>query len=178
MPRYDAKSRCSGPDAPVFRWYGSPGCQVGDDVETAVDVLFDAISPPGRLWNPYAKSIVRAEFRKRIEKAERGELQPVDEVKPVDVSHPPPLYEIRWQDIAVTTRESDGTQSFGEALVRMYHSEPTSRTGHFVGHHAHEKDVTVADVNAAQQLEIAKAIVHYKAGESSKWGIAAESPPV
>ncbi|MEV7608621.1 hypothetical protein AB0N61_03970 [Microbacterium sp. NPDC089320] len=118
--------------------------------------------------------MVRAEFKKRLEKAQRGELEPVDEVKPVDVLNPPPLYEIRWQDIAVTDRLDDGTQRFGKVVVRLYHSEPVARPGHFVGHHAHEKDVDAADVYAAQDAEIDVAIGWYNHGADDFWGIASD----
>lgn len=172
VTRYDQSSRCSGPGAPTFRWYGNPQCAVGNDVETAVAALVAAISPPGRVWNPYALGMARAEFRKRIQKAQLGQLAPVDEVKAVDVRNPPPLYEIRWQGVHVTDRLDNGKQRFGEVLVRMYHSEPASRPSHFIGHHAHEKDVTASDVNAAQQLEIKTAIGWHGHGHAKNWGIA------
>lgn len=172
MTTYDASSRCSGPSTPTFRWYGYPTCEVGADITTAVDVLFEAVKRPGRVWNPYAAQMARSEFKKRIERAEKGKLRPVEEVKPVDVQNPPPLYEIRWQAISVTEVDADGKQSFGEAVVRMYHSEPSSVPGHFVGHHAHEKDLSVDDVNQAQQQEIKTAIGWHDHGVSHNWGIA------
>lgn len=149
-------------------------CTAGDDVETAVGVLFSAVSRDGRVWNPFAAQMTRSEFKRRLQKAEQGKLRPVDEVKPVDVRNPPPLYEIRWQGINVTSLASDGTQTFGEVAVRMYHSEPEAVPGHFVGHHAHEKDIDAADVNAAQQAEIRTAIGWHDHGVSSNWGIAAD----
>jgi len=130
-----------------------------------------AISPPGRVWNPWTSTMVRREFRKRVEAGQRGELKPVSEVKHVDERNPPPLYEIRWQDIAVTT-VVDGSKTFGEVLVRMYHSEPVGMPSHFIGHHIHEKHVDVADINGAQDEEIAIAKKFYDAGEPGNWGIA------
>lgn len=172
VTRYDAPSRCSVPTGPTFRWYGDPLCDPGEDVATAVDALFQSLVRPGRLWNPYAKQMARSEFKARIKKASEGRLRPVDEVKAVDVLNPPPLYEIRWQGISVTELAPDGvTQSFGEAVVRMYHSEPTSKPRHFIGHHAHEKNLAAANINAAQQVEINKAIAWYRQGESTGWGI-------
>lgn len=172
VTRYDAPSRCSVPAGPAFRWYGDPLCSPGDDLTTAVDALFASLVGPTRLWNPYAKQMVKSEFKARIKKASEGRLRPVDEIKAVDVRNPPPLYEIRWQGIKVTDRAADGTQTFGEAIVRMYHSEPASHPGHFIAHHAHEKRTDVADVNAAQQVEINKAIAWYDKGKPSGWGIA------
>lgn len=172
VPRFDAPSRCSGPSSPTFRWYGYPQCPVGDDLDTAVDVLMAAVSPPGRVWNPWSGTIVRREFRRRIERAAEGDLKPIDEVKPVDITNPPPFYEIRWQGIAVTEMQDDGSQTFGQVIVRMYHSEPPAVPEHFIGHHAHEKNVTVDDVNAAQNDEISTAIGWYEHGIDSNWGIA------
>ncbi len=172
MTNYDLPSRCSGPGAPTFRWYGYPSCDDGEDVRVAVDRLMASISGGKRVWNPYAAGMARSEFKKRIEKAQRGELQPVDEVKPVDVKNPPPLYEIRWTGISVTEREGDGTQSHSTAQVRMYHSEPSAVPDHFVGHHVHEKRLDVKDVNGEQQKEIRAAINWYAHGEPSNWGIA------
>jgi hypothetical protein len=141
-------------------------------VDAAVNVLMSAISGEGRLWNPWTGTMVRQEFRSRIGKASRGELVPVDEVKPVDAANPPPMYEIRWQDINVTERDTDGGQRFKQVVVRMYHSEPPELPSHFIGHHAHEKDVDADDVNAAQNEEIATAVGWYAHGHSSLWGIA------
>lgn len=175
VTRYDAPSRCSARSPITFRWYGFPSCAEGDDVRTAVDVLFASIAGGDRVWNPFAEQMARSEFKRRIEKAERGELRPVDEVKPVDVSNPPPLYEIRWQGIHVTGRRSDGVQYFADAKVRLYHSEPTTVPTHFVGHHAHEKDLSAVDVNAAQQQEIRTALGWHYQGISSTWGIASSN---
>ncbi|WP_286329519.1 hypothetical protein [Agromyces marinus] len=171
VPNFDAPSRCSGPVTPTFRWYGYPQCEVGHDVNVAVAVLVDAISPAGRLWNPWSIQMAKSEFKQRILRAQRGELRPVDEVKPVDVANPPPLYEIRWQGIPVTDQLPDGSRRHGEVLVRMYHSEPAEAPSHFIGHHAHEKDVAVEDVNAAQQQEIRTAIGWHNQGQPSRWGL-------
>lgn len=117
--------------------------------------------------------MAKAEFKQRLKKAMAGRLNPVDEVTPVDVRNPPPLYEIRWQHIPVTERDSEGVTSHAQVLVRLYHSEPTITPGYFVGHHAHEKLLDVDDINASQQVEIGVAIKWYIHGESSRWGIAA-----
>ncbi|TFD41767.1 hypothetical protein E3T37_03690 [Cryobacterium sp. TMT2-10] len=114
--------------------------------------------------------MAKVEFERRIEKAKRGQLRPVAEVKAVDVENPPPLYEIRWQTINVTS-VVDGVSIFGKALVRLYHSEPDTVPGHFIGHHIHEKDL-VGDVNDAQDQEINIAKKFYDSGQPAFWGIA------
>ena len=154
-----------------FRWYGYPSANAGEDLDVATDVFMAAISPPGRLWNPWAERMARAEFRDRLKAASRGELVPIDEVKPVDDDNPPPMYEIRWQGISVTNKVGDDV-SHQTVLVRLYHSEPDIRPGHFVGHHIHEKDVASPGVYGRQDAEIAVAKRFYDAGEASAWGIA------
>lgn len=116
--------------------------------------------------------MAKAEFKQRLKKAMGGRLNPVDEVTPVDVQNPPPLYEIRWQNIPVTERDNEGVISHKQVLVRMYHSEPAVAPEYFIGHHAHEKLVDVEDVNGAQQVEIGVAVRWYAHGEDSTWGIA------
>lgn len=173
MPRYDAPSRCGVLGGASFRWYGYPQCAIGDDLDTALEVLLSAVSKPGRVWSPSAKAMVKAEFKQRLKKAIAGRLKPVDEVTPVDVQNPPPLYEIRWQHIPVTERDEQGVITHAQVLVRMYHSEPIAAPDHFVGHHAHEKLLDVDDINATQQAEIGIAIKWYNQGEGDRWGIAA-----
>ncbi|TFC87452.1 hypothetical protein [Cryobacterium sp. TMT4-31] len=116
--------------------------------------------------------MAKMEFQRRIQKASRGELTPVSEVKHVDETNPPPLYEIRWQTINVTT-VVDGVTQFGNTLVRLYHSEPAAALDHFVGHHIHEKSLA-GDINSAQDAEIGIAKRFYDSGESQLWGIAPE----
>lgn len=116
--------------------------------------------------------MVRSEFTNVLTRATRGELKPIDEVKPVDIANPPPMYELRWQDIAVTNRDATGALTHSTVVVRLYHSEPDEAPGYFVGHHAHEKDVATADVRGAQNDEIATALGWYQHGKDSLWGIA------
>lgn len=114
---------------------------------------------------------MKSEFRKRIEKAAAGRLNPVDEVKAVDEQHTQPLYEIRWQDIPVTEREhSEAPLRHLQILVRLYHSEPASEPDYFIGHHIHEK-VVGPDVNVRheQDTEIAVARGIYDMGEGIRW---------
>lgn len=118
--------------------------------------------------------MAKAEFKQRLNKAAKGRLDPVDEVPPVDVKNPPPLYEIRWQHLPVTERNDEGVISHKQVLVRLYHSEPEAVPDYFIGHHAHEKVTNVADVNETQQIEIQIAVKWYAHGEDSNWGIASD----
>lgn len=153
-----------------FRWYGFPTADADDDVEVATSAFVQALSSvTGRLWNPYNLAMVKAEFRKRLAAAREGRLVPVDEVKPVDIANPPPLYEIRWQGVTVTNRDLSGKTSHDVVLVRLYHSEPDILPLHFIGHHIHEKSVG-GDVYAEQDAEIEIAKRFYDAGEPHKWG--------
>ncbi|WP_150117073.1 hypothetical protein [Arthrobacter sp. ERGS1:01] len=144
-----------------------------DPVEVAVDICMAAVSKGNRLWNPFAKAMVQAEFRRRIILATQGLLKPVEEVK--DVGDSPlsePLYEIRWQDIAVTDAATDTElQTYHEVLVRLYHSEPAAEPGYFIGHHAHEKIIDGRETWELQSEEIHVAAGYYRMGENSNWGI-------
>lgn len=172
MRPFNAPSRCSGGQAVGFRWYGFPTCEAAEDkdLEVATEAFFTALDSPGRVWNPHSRTMAKMEFQRRVQKAGRGELEPLDEVKPVDEKNPPPLYEIRWQTIGVTTRV-DGVTKHAQTIVRLYHSEPTGVPTHFVGHHIHEKLIS-DDTWSAQNAEIEIAKAFYHAGESTLWGIA------
>lgn len=133
----------------------------------------DAIKP-NRLWNPYAEIAMEEACRKRLLRACEGELEPVLEVEGVDQRRPAPLYEIKWRDLAVTDKDPDSPtgQKHSTVEVRMYHSEPESLPDYLIGHHVHQKDVSVPDeVNARQDAEIAVARSCYYAGEDTTWGL-------
>jgi hypothetical protein len=175
MTRFDAPSRCTQRAALDFRWYGFPKAANGKDLEVATDAFMEALSGPSRLWNPYNKAMVRSEFRDRVAAAKNGQLKPVDHVKSVDEDNPPPLYEIRWQDVTVTERTENGGLAHPTVLVRMYHSEPPAVPTFFIGHHIHQK-VTDGDVNAQQDAEIAIAKKFYDSGEPHLWGVKGFAP--
>ncbi|PPG85007.1 hypothetical protein [Rathayibacter rathayi] len=176
MTRFDAPSRCSSGSAVTFHWFGTSNpASDATALDAATKRFVDAISGPGRLWNPYSLALAKVEFGDRVQQAAAGKLVPVDEVKPVDVKNSPPLYELRWQGIDVVERDDDSPagKRFLTVLVRMYHSEPSTRPGFFIGHHIHEKVVTGADPNADQNVEIAEARRIYFDGVSSAWGLPA-----
>lgn len=165
------ESRCSQRSSIVFHWFDGLDHSGQDPLEVAADEFMSALKGPGRLWNPYAEAMTRSEFKKRVNKASRGELKPVEEVKGVDEERPAPLYEIRWQGITVHERgESDSPDRYMDVAVRMYHSEPTVVPDYFIGHHIHEKEVS-DDVNivAAQDAEISKARNLFYLGEAKQW---------
>jgi hypothetical protein len=143
-------------------------------MDTAVNAFMEAISTDARRWNIYNRATAKAACKKRLERAARGELEPVDEVKGVDEQNSAPLYEIRWQNVAVTEQSPDdpSKQVFSEVQVRMYHSEPNVLPQYFIGHHVHEKIVADGvDVYQLQDDEIAVARRVYDTGEGMRWGI-------
>ncbi|SEE18817.1 hypothetical protein SAMN04489740_0842 [Arthrobacter alpinus] len=132
-----------------------------------------AVSSGLRLWNPFARAMIQAEFRGRIALATQGELKPIEQVK--DVGGTPvvePLYEIRWQEIAVTDAATSSTpKSHYEVMVRLYHSEPSEEPEYFIGHHAHEKVIDGSETWNLQTAEIQVAAGYYRLGEGVNWGI-------
>lgn len=166
-------SRCSKPGQNAFHWFDCIQRPEEDPIETAVQRFVDAIRTD-RLLNPYAEIALEEACRARLQRASRGDLKPVFEVEGVDEERPAPLYEIKWKDLAVTDRDpgSPTGVKHSQIEVRMYHSEPESLPQHLIGHHVHEKDVSVPEeVNTRQDAEIAIARNYYHIGESTRWGL-------
>ncbi|WP_230670821.1 hypothetical protein [Rathayibacter sp. Leaf248] len=170
MPTFNAPSRCSSGTPHTFHWFDSSGPCVGDALDAATEIFLRAIDGPSRRWNPYNAAMARSEFRKRVELAAKGGLKPRQQVKPVDVRNPPPLYELRWQGISVTEVDAQSKQRHRKILVRMYHSEPAGAPAHFIGHHIEEKAITER-TRELQDAAIARAKHSYHQGEASRWGI-------
>ena len=66
------------PVIPIARWWSCPEDDQAANIARTVDAAWQALHSPSRRWNPYSSSMVRAEIRKRIEKAASGKLVPVD----------------------------------------------------------------------------------------------------
>lgn len=172
MSKFDELSRCCSGNSVKFRWYGFPKSKDGQDIEAVLQKFQLLIEGSSRITNGYVWSMARAEIKSRIKIAEAGKLRTTRQIKPVDVNNPPPLYEIRWQDITVQERIEDGTIRDSRLLVRMYHSEPREAPGYFIGHHIHEKDVTDTNqVNNHQNAEIGVALKYFDNGRDDLWGI-------
>lgn len=166
------KSRCTERCAIEYVWYGGSGGR--EDIEGAVEALMGAIRAPQRRWNMYNESATRSEFRNRLQKAERGELAPVDHVKDLGRGTRAHLYEIRWQDITVHEQDDAGNTTFAELIVRLYHSEPPALPSLVIGLHAHEKVIVPDDETATRTLqnaEIDAAVQKFFNGLTENWGL-------
>lgn len=170
MPLQRPTSRCSTSCQIHFHWFDGIQSEKGA-LERATEAFMAVLRQPNRLWSPYAEVMVKAEFKKRIQKAAAGLLKPIDEVKGVGEGHAQPLYEIRWQDIPVTEREDPQASPVHlQVLVRLYHSEPVSEPDYFIGHHIHQKVVGPGvDVRSRQDAEIAVARRIFDMGEAIRW---------
>ena len=158
-----------------FYWHVTASSAEVDQIEQAVDALWDAIRRPGqRRWSPYASAHVRSEFRDRLVVAASGGLRPHDEVKPVG-NEQAALFEIRWVDIdVIDLDERMEPVEYRTVGARLYHSEPLVLSVAAVGLHAHEKVIVDGDdreTHRLQDLEIAVAEVLYFQGIGSRWGI-------
>lgn len=165
-------SRCSQGTAVAYLWAGKAADKT--HIDAAVDALMAAITNPRRRWNPWNTAIAKAEFKARLRAAERGELEPVDEVKFMTSGKPRRIFEIRWHDITVHEAREDGQVDFLEVNVRAYHAEPAELPQSALGLHAHEKVVVPGGaeaVNEAQNREIQKAAQLFDEGRASKWGL-------
>lgn len=131
--------------------------------------LFDALNPPTRQWSPWAKPTVKAQFRDRLERASRGELKPVDEIKMLR-SGLKRLFEIRWQDIAVMDRSQDGQFRPAHTNARLIHVEPDALGIALLGLVGHEKPNS-AEGAAAQDGFIDQAEHLYESNHDCTWGV-------
>ncbi|ASY14411.1 hypothetical protein A1sIA53_02415 [Candidatus Planktophila dulcis] len=165
-------SRCSAGKPIRLRWFGFPQARLGEDLEVASRKFLDVISNKNRDINQYVSSMAVAEFKQRIRMAQAGLLTPQREIKPIDSSVAPLLFEIRWQAITVRERNGSGVFEDKRLLVRMYHSEPEEFPGFFVAHHIHEKNISGdGSTWLMQNEEISTAIGYWQAGLSTNWGI-------
>ena len=157
-----------------FYWYGGGSGTAQEHINLAVAALMAALKEPmNRRWNPYQETMIRANFRKRLEKAAQGKLRPPGELKSLrgDVI----LFEIRWRDIDVREVNPSGIDSYAQVEVRLIHAQPYDQLGLCIlGLHAHEKVIVEGDpaaTKAAQDAEIGIAESLLNSGYSTCWGV-------
>lgn len=164
-------SNCSAGVEVDFYWYD---CVVPDGhVDAAVDALWAAVNvTPGRLWNPWTAAMAKKEFRRRLLKAQAGELAPIAEVKVLGTGGEV-LFEIAWKGLTVMERTAGGDVP-RSLEVRLIHAEPIELSVCAVGLHAHEKRVYPDDPKRThddQDAEIDVALVRYNQGIGHLWGV-------
>ena len=157
-----------------FYWYGGGNGTAQEHINLAVVALMAAIKVPmNRRWNPYQEAMIRASFRKRLEKAAQGKLRPPGELK--SLRGGVTLFEIRWRDIDVREVNSSGIASYAQVEVRLIHAQPFDQLGLCIlGLHAHEKVIikgNPAATKAAQDAEINIAERRLISGYSTNWGV-------
>ena len=157
-----------------FYWYGGGSGTAQEHINLAVAALMAALKEPmNRRWNPYQETMIRANFRKRLEKAAQGKLRPPGELKSLrgDVI----LFEIRWRDIDVREVNPSGIDSYAQVEVRLIHAQPYDQLGLCIlGLHAHEKVIIEGDpaaTKAAQDAEIDIAEHLLISGYPTHWGV-------
>lgn len=154
-----------------FYWRYSCG---PDHIAAAVDALMEAVDGPTRLHRPHADRLRRKEFELRLKKAEKGQLQPPDELKTVRRRGAlVRFFEIRWSGLAVAERGLDGRPRESRVDVRLYYAEPPQFGLVILGLHCHEKSVIGSDdaIKAVQNTEIDRALACYAQGMAERWGI-------
>ena len=162
-------------DLPVdFSWYGGGNGTAQEHISLAANTLMAAIkAPANRRWNPYQETMIRATFRKRLEKAAQGKLRPPGELK--SLRGGATLFEIRWRDIDVREVNPSGIDSYAQVEVRLIHAQPFDQLGLCIlGLHAHEKVIIEGDpaaTKAAQDAEIDIAEHLLISGYSTCWGV-------
>jgi len=155
-----------------FYWYGGGNGTAQEHITLAVEALMGAIkAPENRRWNPYQEALIRAKFKKRLEKAAEGKLYPPEELKSLrgkDV-----LFEIRWSQGEISVNEVNRVGIPVE--VRLIHAQPYDQLGRCIlGLHAHEKVIIEGDpaeTKAAQDAEIDIAERRFISGYRTCWGV-------
>lgn len=136
-------------------------------IEAIVASLIAALSGPTRRWSPHNIAMVKAEFRKRLEKAARGQLHPVDELKSLR-SGRGSLYEIRWNHINVVD-DDNGKHVHSKTNARLIHAEPNELGIAMLGLVAHEKRPGSPKQDQDDRIDEAERI--FNAGLSTVWGV-------
>lgn len=168
-------------DLPVdFYWYGGGNGTAQEHISLAVNALMAAIKAPmNRRWNPYQETMIRATFRKRLEKAAQGKLRPPGELK--SLRGGATLFEIRWRDINVREVNPLGNESYAQVEIRLIHAQPYDQLGLCIlGLHAHEKVViegNPAATKARQDAEIDTAEQLLISGYRTCWGVERRTEP-
>lgn len=173
MPAGVSPSRCCQRGSVEFYWAHFDGADIDDHIRHAVEMLFSVVERRGeRAWNPYNATITKTAFRRRLQAAARGDLDPPGELKPLRGGRGH-LYEIRWQDVQVTNFLSDRSVEHRNVLVRLIHTEPPQLPASVIALHAHEKDITgsESEIHDAQDSEIAQAEQIYYAGRDQHWDL-------
>lgn len=173
MPSGKRRSDCSSGLPVDFYWHD---CRDGDGhLAAAVDALMSAVlRRPERVRNRYWESEARAGFRRKLEKASRGDLDPIDEVDNIDLSPDGTMFEIRWTGFTAVESDGRGRQRQVEAEVRLLHVEPQDLSYVAVGLHAHEKIVDPRGnrwTRLRQDEDIRIALGLYRDGFGSRWGL-------
>ena len=157
-----------------FYWYGGGNGTEQEHINLAVAALMAAIKEPtNRRWNPRQEAMIRASFRKCLERAAQGKLRPPGELK--SLRGGVTLFEIRWRDIDVREVNFSGIDSYAQVEVRLIHAQPFDQLGLCIlGLHAHEKVIVNGDpaaTKAAQDAEIDIAECRLISGYSTNWGV-------
>lgn len=169
------KSRCSSKAPSVYYWrFGTRG----QHIEATVEFLQACLDRPDRVTNEYMEEHNAAAFEDHLDLATKGRLKPEEHVKEIRRHPNIDLYEIRWDGIAVRSRDlvsgMYGDQE--EVLVRLYYLE--TGDAWVVGLHGHEKVIlaTEQETADAQDLEIDKAAALARDNEAGLWGVPELSP--
>lgn len=163
-------SNCASGVPVEFYWRHESSPNPAVHLDAAIAALMETVSGPPRTWSPYKERLDRAEFRKRLERACRGQLRHPDDVKSLrgGMRH---LFELRWVGFNITVLTNEpGRIDHRTTDVRLITSEPPVLGMSFLGLCAHEKphDDTA---KALQDDAIDEAERIYDAGLPTQWGL-------
>ena len=167
-----AASRCSAGSPLIFRWFGFPVAQPGQDTRVARSIFLAVVFEGRESTSDDERLMAGAEFSERLALASNGKLRAPREVRPINPGYDPPLFEIRWQGLPSRRPAAAGIRATDPTLVRMYFSEPIALPEYFIGHHIHRKQLRPQNlIRVLQDAEIGVATNFYYQGEATRWGI-------
>jgi hypothetical protein len=162
-------SRCSAGTPAHFHWFGSTHSSGLSPRSQAARAFVESLDFPDGPGNAYLLAIALGEFHSRLDQAESGMLIGSTRVKRVRRHNDPPLFEIRWQGVAIPSVDTAETASVS---IRMYHSEPANLPLVFIGHHIHKKQTTPTNaITALQDYEISVAQRICSSGKLVMWNV-------
>jgi hypothetical protein len=161
---------------PVDYWWINGGAVNG---EGAIDTILDLVERllAGWDWTHYALEEELGYLAELLERAGRGQLEPLTEIKPIQRKFFYRMFEIRHQvSVVQTTRMMGKVIDRRESAehVRIYHAEGgTLPTGHALAAHVHLKQIMPDDTRTRelQNTEIDRAVEVLTVGASNHWGI-------
>lgn len=142
-------------------------------IDYVVDLVEAELRQDGRHWNDDTLEEQLGYVDELLEAAMSGNLQPIDEIKPLQRPSPRRLFELRFEvrtEYRLSVGKQVGHREFKDEPLRIYHGESSALPFHALGLHLHIKRLD-GDIENDQNGEIDHAIKVFDDGEPDEWGL-------